>query len=104
MKRYILAAIILTSLYLAIPANVKASAFPEMDMTENMISGVSISVNESVLHVTGANGLTLQVYNVAGVRVMDIKVEGQDKHYQLNFPKGCYIVKVGKVVRKIYIR
>ena len=41
---------------------------------------------------------------MAGVKVMSIKVEGQDKKYELNLPKGCYIVKVGKTVRKISIR
>ncbi|MDD3387351.1 MAG: secretion protein, partial [Prevotella sp.] len=29
---------------------------------------------------------------------------GADKSYNLNLPKGCYIVKVGKVVRKVSIR
>ena len=65
---------------------------------------ISISLNESVLHVTGANGQVLHVYNVAGVRVMSVKVEGADKRIELNLPKGCYIVKVGKVVRKISIQ
>ena len=46
----------------------------------------------------------LYIYNVAGVRVMSFKVEGPDKRYELNLQKGCYIVKVGKVVRKISIR
>ena len=59
---------------------------------------------ESVLHITGANGMVLHVYNVAGVRVMSVKVEGADKRIELNLPKGCYIVKVGKLVRKISIQ
>ena len=46
----------------------------------------------------------LQIYNVTGVCVMSLRVDGQDKRYNLNLPKGCYIVKVGKVVRKISIR
>mgnify|MGYP003414723536 CR=1 FL=1 len=35
---------------------------------------------------------------------LDIRVDNNDKYYDLNLPKGCYIVKVGKVVRKIYIK
>lgn len=35
---------------------------------------------------------------------MSIKIDGQDKRYTLNLPKGCYIIKVGNVVRKISIR
>ena len=75
-----------------------------IEIIENEISNIAVSVIESVLHVTGANGQMLYIYNVAGVRVMSFKVEGPDKRYELNLQKGCYIVKVGKVVRKISIR
>ena len=75
-----------------------------IEVIDNDYQNISISVNESVLHITGANGLVMQIYNVAGVRVMSVKVEGPDKRFELNLPKGCYIVKVGKVVRKISIR
>lgn len=81
-----------------------ASAENAIEIIDNEMQNTAISVSESILHVTGANGLVLEVYNVAGVRVMSVKVEGQDKKYELNFPKGCYIVKVGKLVRKISIR
>ena len=75
-----------------------------IEIIENEISNIAVSVNESVLHVTGANGQMLYIYNVAGVRVMSFKVEGPDKRYEKKKKKGCYIVKVGKVVRKISIR
>ena len=84
---------------------------PVMVMAENSIEIidndfqiVAISVEESTLHVTGANGQTLSVYNVAGVCVKSFKVEGDDKRFELNLPKSCYILKVGKTVRKISIR
>ena len=75
-----------------------------IELIDNDYQNISISVSESVLHITGADGLVMQIYNVAGVRVMSVKVEGPDKRFELNLPKGCYIVKVGKVVRKISIR
>ncbi len=75
-----------------------------IEIIDTEIQNISISINESVLHVTGANGQVLHVYNVAGVRVMSVKVEGADKRIELNLPKGCYIVKVGKMVRKISIQ
>lgn len=65
---------------------------------------VGIYVSGTSLRVTGAEGQTLQVYNVAGVRVFTAKVDSDDKRYDLNLRKGCYIVKVGKTVRKISIR
>ena len=79
-------------------------AITAVEIIDNDLQTIMISVTESTLHVAGANGQMLQIYNVAGICVMNIKVEGADKRYELNLPKGCYIVKVGKVTRKISIR
>ena len=81
-----------------------ASANDAIEIIDSEAQNVTISLTETTLHVAGANGQVLYVYNVAGVRVMSVKVEGQDKKIELNLPKGCYIVKVGKVVRKISIK
>lgn len=89
-------------LFIGCPMDVQAGQ--AIELIENDFQNVSISVTESILHVSGANGQVLQVYNVAGVCVMNVKIDGQDKRYELNYPKGCYIVKVGKTVRKISIR
>ncbi len=102
MNKGIFTLIFASVMMFGIPAESRAHA--AIEIVDNDFQNVTISVSESVLHVTGANGLTLQVFNVTGVRVMSIKVEGADKRYELNLPKGCYIVKVGKVVRKISIR
>lgn len=75
-----------------------------MEIIENDVQSVSISVSGTVLHVSGANGQVLKVYNVTGVCLMSVRVDSQDKRYELNVPKGCYIVKIGKTVRKISIR
>ncbi len=89
-------------LLLGIP--VVGNANSAIEIVENEYQEISISVKESTLHVVGANGQMLHVYNVAGVRVMSFKVEGPDRHYDLNLQKGCYIVKIGKVVKKIFIK
>ena len=102
MTKKILAIIFFLGLMLGMPAKAEAAAMIEILDTE--IQSISLSVNESVLHVTGANGMVMHIYNVAGVRVMSVKVEGADKRIELNLPKGCYIVKVGKVVRRVYVR
>lgn len=86
-----------------LPATAKAAA--AIEIVDNDTQPITIAVsNEGVLHVTGATGLTLYIYNITGVRVMSVKVDGADKNYNLNLSKGCYIVKVGKMVRKISIR
>ena len=79
-------------------------AVPNMAKANEAVEIVEqVAFYNGVLHVSGANGQTLQIYNVTGVRIMSFRVEGNDKRYELSLPKGCYIVKVGKVVRKISI-
>lgn len=85
------------------PTSGHASA--AMGVIDTEYQDISVTVNSSTIHVTGANGQMLYVYNVAGVRVMSLRVDGQDRRYELNLPKGCYIVKVGKTfVRKVFIK
>lgn len=82
-----------------------AKAASSIEIVDNETEQVTVSVSgEGVLRVTGAAGQTLYVYNITGVRVLSVKVDGSDKSYNLNLSKGCYIVKVGKTVRKISIR
>lgn len=90
------------ALAFGIPQSVSANS--AIEIIDNDFVGVTISVSESTLRVTGATGLMLSIYNVAGVHVQSFRIEGADKRYELNLPKGCYIVKVGKVVRKISIK
>lgn len=87
---------------LSVPTISNASTM--IEIIENEYQEISITVKGSTIHVNGANGQVLHIYNVAGVRVMSIKVDGQDRSYDLNLQKGCYIVKVGKVVKKIFIK
>lgn len=92
------------SMTLLLGAPVSANANNAIEIVDNDIVGITVTVSESTLRVTGATGLSLSIYNVAGVHVQSFRVEGADRRYELNLPKGCYIVKVGKVVRKISIK
>lgn len=104
MKKHILIiSLCLMGFMVATPQQVRASE--AIEIIDNEQQPITISVNsESTLRVTGAAGQMLYIYNVTGVRVVSIKVDGSDKSYNLNLQKGCYIVKVGKTVRKISIR
>ena len=102
MARFLLTFAFTATLLLCVPAVSKANT--AIEVIENDFEDVAISVKSSTVYVKNANGEMLYVYNVAGVRVVSIKVDGQDRHYDLNLPKGCYIVKVGKTVRKISIK
>lgn len=102
MKKYIL----LFSMAALLSAGVQSvSAAPSVEIVESEFQEIGIGINDGqVLRVTGAAGQMLSIYNVTGVKVMCFRVDGSDKSYNLNLPKGCYIIKVGNVVRKVSIR
>ena len=65
---------------------------------------VQISVSRSVVHVTNAEGQVMEVISLTGRHVMSVRIESPAQRIELtNISKGCYIIKVGKVVRKIVI-
>lgn len=74
------------------------AAGPEQDLQQ-----VQITVKDGSMTISGANGQTAQIYNLTGTLVAQVKIDSQDKTLDLGL-KGCYIVKVGKVVRKINIK
>lgn len=99
-KRLLIALLFVASL----PVNLSASDSVTAEIVSEINdSQIQIFFDGSKIRVTGASGLNLCVYSITGVRVMNVKVEGADKSYNLNLQRGCYIVKVGNVVRKIAI-
>ena len=94
----------LFTLLLSVGFTTPVQARVAIDLIDIDTQTISISVVGNTLHVVGAEDEQLAVYNVTGVRGMSVKVDGSDRHYTLNLPKGCYIVKVGNVVRKVSIR
>ena len=64
----------------------------------------AISVDGNVVNVQSASGMTLEVVSLTGRAVATYKIEGPAQRIELNLPKGCYILKVGKVVRKVTVR
>lgn len=65
---------------------------------------VSISVEANSVQVTGADGLVLEVVSLTGRQIASYRIDSPAQRIDLNIPKGCYILKVGKVVRKVTIR
>lgn len=64
---------------------------------------IAITVRGNQLRVQHAEGLNLMVYNITGVKVSTHRVESDDFTLTLNVERGIYIVKVGKVARRITI-
>ncbi len=97
-----LSIIALCLLLAATPMSLMAQV--ERDEVETELSAASLSVNGSKVHVTNSEGEVLEVYNLTGTKVATIRIDSNDKSFSLNLQRGCYILKVGKLVRKISIR
>lgn len=98
--------LITASFLLAMPMEVKAQDIQQQRTTiEQDVAPITISVNESTIHIKNAEKMVIEIYNMAGVKVVTQRIDSSDKAIELdNLPKGCYIIKIGKVARKVYLR
>lgn len=64
---------------------------------------VQLSVARKTVHVRNAQGLTLEVYNLTGVRVATVHIDTPDKQLTLNLDKGLYILRIGTLTRKVQL-
>ncbi|MCF0199484.1 MAG: T9SS type A sorting domain-containing protein [Bacteroidaceae bacterium] len=94
--------IALCALLIGAPLSMRAEAM--CDEVETEMTGVTLSVSGPRVSVRNADGETLEVYNLTGVMVASYHVDSDAKTIHLTVSKGCYIIKVGKVVRKVFIR
>ena len=63
-----------------------------------------INLQGNVVSVNGASGQVLEIVSLTGKPVASYKIEYPSQRFDLNLPKGCYILKVGKTVRKVTIK
>ena len=104
MKRLLILSFTLAALWL-VP--VTASAAPAyfagvMELTDEQ--EVDVVYSDGSLTVRGGEGCVLHIVTVTGNVVMNKRIDSPEQKIELNVPKGCYIVKVGKVVRRVYVR
>lgn len=85
------------------PLTVAASEM-EFAVSDQVEEQVEITIDKQTVYINGAQGSTLEVVSLTGRQVMSVKIESPAQRIELNIPKGCYILKVGKVVRKIQVR
>ena len=105
MIRRILLSAFAMALIAMVPVSVGATKLcsPE-EMLLLQAQDITISYSEGHLYVTGAENCVLEIVSLTGKRVMQVKIESSAQKIELNIPKGCYIVKVGDVVRKISVK
>jgi len=86
----------------AVPLSATASEM-ELAAAEQVDEQIDVAVEGQTVSVTGAQGKELIVVSLTGRQVMKVMIENAAQRIDLNIPKGCYILKVGKVVRKIQV-
>lgn len=46
----------------------------------------------------------LEIYNIMGVKIYSRRVNAGTNEYDVNLPKGLYIIKLGEITRKIAVK
>ncbi len=77
----------------------KAVVFNERPSIE-----ITILENRTIQVQNATVGQKLQVFSVIGLKVAEFEVKSPTVEYQLNVPRGYYIIKIGEVVRKVVLR
>ena len=104
MKKKTLITAVLACSLMAAPA-MAAPMIMEMGVAEQIDEPApTISVEGNIVTVGGGSGMSLEVVSLTGRAVATYKIEGPAQRLELNLPKGCYILKVGKTVRKVTVR
>ncbi|MBR1594165.1 MAG: T9SS type A sorting domain-containing protein [Alloprevotella sp.] len=81
-----------------------AEAWFAMGVVDIAANDVQIFITGSSLRIVGGQGMTVEVYNVTGVRVFSRHIDSNDQTFQAGLQRGCYMVKVGNTVRKVSIK
>lgn len=103
MRSYLYTIMLTAGLAVTLPTMATTSASEPLMTTTADETKVTMTVTQSTVVVEGANGLMLEVVSLTGRPVMKVKIESQSQRIDLNLPKGCYILKIDKVVRKVSI-
>ncbi len=104
MKKQLHILSIVALMLLSVPVTATAADAELAPVEQAIDEDITISVNGQWVQINGAQGQTLEVVSLTGRRVMTVKIESPAQRVELSVPKGCYILKVGKVVRKVAIQ
>ena len=103
MRRFILAIFFIFS-FLSIQISF-AQEIRKSKPTETESGNIALTVDGSSVHIQNVNSKSsLEIYNVLGVKINSVVIDSSDKTITLNLPKGCYILKIQDLVRKVAIK
>lgn len=65
---------------------------------------INIKVVDGSVIVSGGQGKKLQVVSLTGRLLATYSIESPNQRVDLNLTKGCYILKIGNLVRKVSLQ
>ncbi len=104
MKKRLLIISLVASFAWTMPVSMAASNAESAPFEQVQEEDITITVSGQSVLVNGAQGKTLEVISLTGRQVLTVKIDSPAQRIELNVPKGCYILKIGKVARKVAIR
>ena len=90
--------------FLAVPAAASTMVLEERGVAEMIEEPITLNVDGNAVTVTGAQGQKLIVVSLTGRQVAEYRIDSPAQRIELNLTKGCYVLKVGNVVRKVSVR
>lgn len=70
----------------------------ETEQTEIIMAG-----NRLIIKNLSEDGV-LEIYSIVGVKVYSREIKAGTNEYPVNLPKGYYIIRIGKLAKKIALR
>ena len=104
MVRTLLLTMTILTLSFTVPATASAATEYESELMAQPEGEVTINYSQGVLYIKGGEGKRLEVISLTGRCLLEQQIDSPAQKIELNIPKGCYIVKVGSVVRKLAVR
>lgn len=89
--------------FLLNPAGAVCHAQAEANGPETELATVSIVIKGATVSVYNAEGSKLEIFSLTGAKVGIVNIDSNAKTINLSLKKGCYILKVNNVVRKVSI-
>lgn len=86
-----------------LPNHFDAPAIAVTEVDDINAEEITIKTEGRKVHVSGAEDQTLEVFNIAGVKVASYAIDAPTQTISLTVPRGVYILRVGKVARKVNI-
>ena len=84
------------------PSFQQGPSFQEINTLQDSVI-IKIAENRLIIENLPKDDI-MEIYNIMGVKVYNRRINAGTNEYVLSLPKGYYILKIGKLTKKIAIR